>query len=120
MAEKQKPPLAESAEVEGSESTSLEIAEPFPDRPVADPPSDSQGSCDAWISRREARTILGLTGKQIPDRLLDEFLNHILLIAQTSVDLTQNTGLSSKGKKPPRKSEKSRHQKRRRTNLRKR
>jgi len=119
LAEKQKPPLAESTEVEGSESTSLEIAEPFPARPVADPPSDPQGSCEAWISRREARSILGLTEKQIPDSLLDNFLRQILLVAQTSVDLTQNTGLSSKVKKPPRKSEKSSHQKRRRTNLRK-
>lgn len=50
---------------------------------------------DKWISRKEAREILGVTGKQIPDRLLDEFLDHILLIAQTSVDLTESARLSS-------------------------
>lgn len=53
---------------------------------------------EKWVSRKEAREILGLTGKQIPDRLLDEFLDHILLIAQTSVDLTDSAGLSSKKK----------------------
>ena len=53
---------------------------------------------EKWISRKEAREILGASGKQIPDRLLDEFLDRILLIAQTSVDLTYNTGLSSKKK----------------------
>lgn len=51
---------------------------------------------EKWISRKEAREILGASGKQIPDRLLDEFLDHILLIAQTSVDLTGSAGLSSK------------------------
>lgn len=49
-----------------------------------------------WISRREARTLLGLSADRIPDRLLDEFLDQILLLAQASVDLTYNTGLSSK------------------------
>ncbi len=53
---------------------------------------------EKWISRKEAREILGASGEQIPDTLLDEFLNHILLIAQTSVDLAGSAGLSSKKK----------------------
>ena len=79
-------------------------------RSVIDAPPDASSTPDEvspqsttlcgekWISRKEAREILGALGKQIPDRLLDDFLDHILLIALTSVDLTECAGLSSKRK----------------------
>ena len=79
-------------------------------RSVIDAPPDATSTPDEaspqsttlcgekWISRKEAREILGASGKQIPDRLLDEFLDRILLIAQTSVDLTESARLSSKKK----------------------
>ncbi|HOF67803.1 MAG TPA: hypothetical protein PLX54_10415 [Candidatus Fermentibacter daniensis] len=75
---------------------------------VIDAPSDASSTPDEesppstvlcgekWISRKEARNILGTSSDQIPDKLLDEFLNHILLIAQTSVDLNNDSQLSSK------------------------